>query len=381
GTLSAGSNYDLTFVSKDFAVTQKQITITADAGQTKVYGDADPTFTYTTSATLESGDSFSGVLSRTSGEDVGSYAITIGTLSAGSNYDLTFVSKDFAVTQKQITITADAGQTKVYGDADPTFTYTTSATLESGDSFSGVLSRTSGEDVGSYAITIGTLSAGSNYDLTFVSKDFSITQKAITVTADAGQTKVYGDADPTFTYTTSATLESGDSFSGVLSRTSGESVGSYAILQGTLSAGSNYDLTFVSKDFAVTQKQITITADAGQTKVYGDADPAFTYTTSATLESGDSFSGVLSRTSGESVGSYAITIGTLSAGSNYDLTFVSKDFSITQKAITVTADAGQTKVYGDADPTFTYTTSATLESGDSFSGALSRATGEDVGSY
>ena len=381
GTLSAGSNYDLTFVSKDFAVTQKQITITADAGQTKVYGDADPTFTYTTSATLESGDSFSGVLSRTSGEDAGSYAITIGTLSAGSNYDLTFVSKAFSITQKAITVTVDAGQTKVYGDADPTFTYTTSATLESGDSFSGVLSRTSGEDVGSYAITIGTLSAGSNYDLTFVSKAFSITQKAITVTVDAGQTKVYGDADPTFTYTTSATLESGDSFTGVLSRTSGESVGSYAILQGTLSAGSNYDLTFVSKDFAVTQKQITITADAGQTKVYGDADPTFTYTTSATLESGDSFSGVLSRTSGEDAGSYAITIGTLSAGSNYDLTFVSKDFAVTQKQITVTADAGQTKVYGDADPTFTYTTSATLESGDSFSGVLSRTSGEDVGSY
>ncbi|MDQ1773085.1 MBG domain-containing protein, partial [Labilibaculum euxinus] len=103
----------------------------------------------------------------------------------------------------------------------------------------------------------GTLSAGSNYDLTFVSKDFAVTQKQITITADAGQTKVYGGADPTFTYTTSATLEIGDSFSGVLSRTSGESVGSYAILQGTLSAGSNYDLTFVSKDFAVTQKQIT----------------------------------------------------------------------------------------------------------------------------
>ena len=381
GTLSAGSNYDLTFVSKDFAVTQKQITVTADAGQTKVYGGADPTFTYTTSSALESGDSFSGVLSRTSGESVGSYAILQGTLSAGSNYDLTFVSKAFSITQKAITVTADAGQTKVYGGADPTFTYTTSATLESGDSFTGALSRATGEDVGSYAITIGTLSAGSNYDLTFVSKDFAVTQKQITVTADAGQTKVYGGADPTFTYTTSSALESGDSFSGVLSRTSGESVGSYAILQGTLSAGSNYDLTFVSKAFSITQKAITVTADAGQTKVYGGADPTFTYTTSATLESGDSFTGALSRATGEDVGSYAITIGTLSAGSNYDLTFVSKAFSITQKAITVTADAGQTKVYGGADPTFTYTTSATLESGDSFTGALSRATGEDVGSY
>nr|WP_320022526.1 MBG domain-containing protein [uncultured Draconibacterium sp.] len=381
GTLSAGSNYDLTFVSKDFSITRKSITVTAEAGQTKVYGESDPTFTYTTSASLEAGDSFTGALSRATGEDVGNYGLTVGTLSAGSNYDLTFVSKDFSITRKSITVTAEAGQTKVYGESDPTFTYTTSASLEAGDSFTGALSRATGEDVGNYGLTVGTLSAGSNYDLTFVSKDFSITRKSITVTAEAGQTKVYGESDPTFTYTTSASLEAGDSFTGALSRATGEDVGNYGLTVGTLSAGSNYDLTFVSKDFSITRKSITVTAEAGQTKVYGESDPTFTYTTSASLEAGDSFTGALSRATGEDVGNYGLTVGTLSAGSNYDLTFVSKDFSITRKSITVTAEAGQTKVYGESDPTFTYTTSASLEAGDSFTGALSRATGEDVGNY
>ena len=381
GTLSAGSNYDLTFVSKDFSITEKAITVTAEADQSKVYGESDPTLTYATSEDLETGDSFTGVLSRVPGDTVGIYAITMGTLSAGSNYDLMFVSKDFSITEKAITVTAEADQSKVYGESDPTFTYTTSASLEDGDSFTGVLSRVPGDTVGIYAITMGTLSAGSNYDLTFVSKDFSITEKAITVTAEADQSKVYGESDPTLTYATSEDLETGDSFTGVLSRVPGDTVGIYAITMGTLSAGSNYDLTFVSKDFSITEKAITVTAEADQSKVYGESDPTLTYATSEDLETGDSFTGVLSRVPGDTVGIYAITIGTLSAGSNYDLTFVSKDFSITEKAITVTAEADQSKVYGESDPTLTYATSEDLEPGDSFSGVLSRVPGDTVGTY
>ncbi|MGQ7870679.1 MBG domain-containing protein, partial [Sunxiuqinia sp. sy24] len=381
GTLTAGSNYDLNFVSNDFSITQKAITVTADAGQTKVYGEADPVFTYTFAPALISGDSFSGELSREAGEDVDLYAITQGTLTAGSNYDLNFVSNDFSITQKAITVTADAGQTKIYGEADPVFTYAVAPALVAGDSFSGELSRAAGEDVDLYAITQGTLTAGSNYDLSFVSNDFSITQKAITVTADAGQTKVYGEADPIFTYAVTPALVAGDSFSGELTRVAGEDVDLYAITQGTLTAGANYDLSFVSNDFSITQKAITVTADAGQTKIYGEADPVFTYAVAPALVGGDSFSGELTRAAGEDVDLYAITQGTLTAGSNYDLNFVSNDFSITQKAITVMADAGQTKIYGEADPVFTYAVAPALVAGDSFSGELSRTAGEDVDLY
>ena len=381
GSLTAGSNYDLSYVGDDFSITQKPITVAADADQTKVYGEADPTFTYTVSPALVSGDSFSGDLTRAAGENVGIYAIGIGSLTAGTNYDLTFVADNFSITQKAITVTADASQTKVYGEADPTFTYTVSPALVSGDSFSGALTRAAGEDVGTYTIGIGTLTAGSNYDLSYVADNFSITQKAITVTADAAQTKVYGEADPTFTYTVSPALVTGDSFSGALTRAAGENVDTYAIGLGSLTAGSNYDLSYVGADFSITQKAITVTADAAQTKVYGEADPTFTYTVSPALVTGDSFSGALTRAAGENVDTYAIGLGSLTAGSNYDLSYVGADFSITQKAITVTADAAQTKVYGEADPTFTYTVSPALVTGDSFSGALTRAAGEDVGSY
>ena len=170
-------------------ITQKAITITADA-KSKVYGDSDPSLTYTVAPSLVGSDVLTGILSRTVGEDVGNYAI--GSTLANTNYNITFVSADLTITQKAITITADA-KTKVYGDADPSLTYTVAPSLVGSDVLTGILSRTVGEDVGNYAI--GSTLANANYNITFVSADLTITQKAITITADA-KTKVYGDSDP-----------------------------------------------------------------------------------------------------------------------------------------------------------------------------------------
>ena len=55
--------------------------MTAD-DKTKVYGSADPALTVTVpAAALETGDSLSGDLERAAGKDVGSYAITKGSLT------------------------------------------------------------------------------------------------------------------------------------------------------------------------------------------------------------------------------------------------------------------------------------------------------------
>src|SRR4029077_15985422 len=104
-----------------------------------------------------------------------------------------------------------------------------------------------------------------------------------------------------------------------------DSVGTYAITQGWLTAGPNYLLTFTTGiTFSITARPITVTPNANQSKVYGYADPVFTYTiTSGNLVTGDSFAGMLSRVSGDSVGTYAITQGSLNAGSNYNLSFTS----------------------------------------------------------
>ena len=349
--------------------------------KTKVYGDSDPTLTYSVSPALIAGDSFTGALSRVEGEAVNTYAIAAGTLSAGGNYDMSFVGDDFTINKKTITVTADASQTKVYGDSDPAFTYSVSPALIARDVFTGALTRVEGEAVNTYAIAAGTLSAGGNYDMSFVGDDFSITQKPITVTADASQTKVYGDSDPAFTYSVSPALIAGDSFTGALSRAEGEAVNTYAIAAGTLSAGGNYDMSYVGDDFSITQKTITVTADDAQSKIYLDSDPTFTYSVAPALVAGDAFTGELSREPGQGVGQYAIVEGSLSAGNNYTLSFVSDTFEVKKAEVNVTAEASQSKIYGDTDPVLTFSATGLRGEGSEVTGALTRVSGENIGTY
>jgi hypothetical protein len=50
---------------------------------------------------------------------------------------------------------------------------------------------------------------------------------------------------------TSGSLVTGDAFTGALDRAPGETVGSYAIQQGTLTAGPNYGLSYVGAGLAI----------------------------------------------------------------------------------------------------------------------------------
>ena len=61
------------------------------------------------------------------------------------------------------------------------------------------ISRAVGEDVGTYTIT-PSAAADSNYTVSFVTADFTITVADLTVTA-IDQTKVYGATDPSLSYT------------------------------------------------------------------------------------------------------------------------------------------------------------------------------------
>jgi hypothetical protein len=332
------------------------LTVTANnAG--RAYGAANPPFTGTIVG-LQPGDNISATYSTAAAANspVGSYQI-VPTLSDPSNklgnYVVTTNFGALTVTQAVLTVTADA-KSKAYGDADPALTYQlTSGALVPGDSFTGSLTRAAGENVGTVAILQGTLSAGANYNLTFVGANLTIGQKAITVTADS-KSDVYGDTDPALTYqVTSGALVPGDSFTGSLTRAAGENVGTYDILQGTLSAGANYNLTFAGASLTIGQKAITVTADP-KSKVYGDADPALTYQlTSGALVSGDSFTGSLTRVAGENVGTVDILQGTLSAGANYNLTFVGANFTISPASSATTVASSMNPSTQGSNVTFT----------------------------
>ena len=272
----------------------------------------------------------------------GSHTIT-GTYGGDSIFSGSNGNQVLTVNKRPITVTADA-KSKTYGDLDPALTYQiTTGSLVGTDTLSGSLTRVSGENVGTYAINQGTLD-NSNYAITYVGANLTITQKAVTVTADS-KSKIIGNSDPALTYQiTSGSLVGSDSFSGSLTRVAGEDVGTYAIQQGTLTLGGNYNLSYVGANLVITDKiVINVIADA-KSKTYGDADPELTYTFSPALNGGDSFSGSLSRTAGENVGTYAIQQGTLSLSSDYVINFTGANLTINQKSITITA-VTDTKVY------------------------------------
>ena len=88
-------NYTLDFTAAAFVVGVKHIAVLAVA-KSKIYGQADPALTYTNDP-LSYSDSFTGALTRTAGEDVGSYAITQGSLALSGNYTLDFTAAAFTI--------------------------------------------------------------------------------------------------------------------------------------------------------------------------------------------------------------------------------------------------------------------------------------------
>jgi hypothetical protein len=379
GTLRLGTNYNLTFRNAELDITARPITVTAD-DVSRVYGNPDLLTYRITSGSLAGTDDFTGSLARTAGEDVGTYPITRGTLSSGSNYSLTYIGADLVITLRPVTVTAD-NVSKIYGDPDHLTYHITSGSLAGTDTFTGALTRNAGENTGNYFITQGSLSLGSNYLFTFSGANLVITARAVTVTSDE-VSKLYGTADHLTYRITSGTLVGSDAFSGNLTRDPGENAGTYAIRQGTLALNNNYAFTFRGSNLTITARMVSVSADP-RTKVYGESDPALTYhITSGTLAGTDTFSGTLSRTAGENIGTYSIGMGNLALNNNYVLAFTGANLNITSLSITVTADS-RTKIFGEQDPELTYriTSGFLAGNGDFFTGKLIRKAGEDVGTY
>ena len=386
GSLSA-ANYTIDFTPGTLTIIPAPLTVVAD-DDSRVYGDLDPpVFTFDVTG-FRQGDGpsiLSGALVRDPGNDVGLYAIRQGTLSAGGNYAIAFSNGTFEITRAGLQVTADPLR-RLYGDTDPVFTFTTSG-LVAGDTvasaLTGALTRDPGENVGAYAITQGTLAAR-NYTISFAPGTLTIDPAPLSIVGQ-NATREYGLADPLFGFTATG-FRRGDTeavLSGTLGRVAGENVGLYQQTVGSLAAG-NYVIGFTPGTLSITPAPLAVAAiPAG--KIYGAADPQLAFAASG-FRLGDGLSivsGSLARVPGENVGSYAIGLGTLSAGPNYVIGFAGALFTITPAPLTVTA-ANLSRLYGDPDPILGFAVSG-LVAGDTVSsaltGALARAPGELVGSY
>jgi len=211
------SNYQLASNSVSSTIgtiLAKTLSILGITAQNKVYDG-------TTTASVNAGSAtFSG---QVSGDDV---SLNSGTLSANfidkdvgtgksisvsgfslsgadaNNYALdtgSFVGTTANITQRSLAITADA-KTKTYGASDPGFTYSygTLATGDTSSIFTGSLSRASGNDVGTYAIGLGSLSAGGNYNINYTGANLTINPASLIITAN-NTSRAQALPNPSFT--------------------------------------------------------------------------------------------------------------------------------------------------------------------------------------
>jgi hypothetical protein len=144
-----------------------------------------------------------------------------------------------------------------------------------------------------------------------------------------------------------------------------------------------YQIEFVPAGFEIKRKAAFVIPDA-KSKVYGEADPAFTGTLSGFLEA-DNVTAAYSRTASETVADSPYTISAVLSPAgvlgNYDIIYNTALFTITARPVTVTADNHE-KEFGEEDPALTYqTTGGSLAFTDTVTGKLEREPGEKAGFY
>jgi len=299
---------------------------------------------------------------------------------------VTETSTTLSITAAGATYKDDTTVTVAAASAVATPTGTVSLTVDGGTPRSAALAN------GSATFTVTGLNAG-DHSLSAAyaaQEDFAasaatgavhVNPRAVAVTADA-KTKTYGDADPGLSYhVTSGSIVNGDSFTGSLERDSGETVGSYAIHQGTLALSSNYVLSYAGANLTIGPRSASV-SPSPTGKIYGSVDPALTGTLTGFVAS-DNVTAIFSRAAGETVGSYTITsaLGPASVLGNYTIAYNTASFLIAPLAASVTPNAAA-KTFGDPDPS--PLTTGTLQgflAADNITAGYSRSAGETAGLY
>ncbi len=170
-----------------------------------------------------------------------------------------------------------------------------------------------------------------NYSFVYSNNTTTVEPATLTVSASSG-TQTYGGAlaiiSPTYSgfvngdtpahLTTLATCVPGTA-------TLSPVLGTYAS-SCSGAVDPNYSVVYVDGTTTVNPATLTITANP-ETKLLGLLDPALTFVATGLVGS-DTTTGSLTRVPGEGLGKYAIGLGTVTAGPNYTIVFVSNFLTI-----------------------------------------------------
>jgi len=351
------SNYSISFVPGKLTIAKKVLTVMA-VGPSKEYGttliSSSGSTNFIAGVTGVGSEIVTGVTLTPDAAGLSpatpagaAYAVnpSLATGTGGfseSNYSITYMPYNGVVSKKALMVVAD-NKSKTYGSLLPALTvsYIGLANGEKVPANPPTVSTpaTASSPVAAYVINVSG-AADPNYVISYTTGILTVNKAELVIAAD-NKSKNYGSPLPalTISYTGLVNGDIAPSIKPTISTTALElsPVGSYPILISG-AADPNYSISYSSGVLAVTKIPLTVVADE-LSKVYGMPDPILTYTSDKTLIGGSTFTGTLSRSFGENVGSYAINIGTLSAGANYDITFVSKSLRITAKLLTITNPA------------------------------------------
>ena len=317
--------------------------------------------------------------------DAGTYTanITLGGVTASVAYTIVKANITPSVSISGWTYGETANAPSVTGNTDNGSVIYTYAIKGSTD-----FSATVPANAGDYTVK-ATVAATNNFNGGEATADFTIAKATVTVTAEA-KSKTYGEADPALTYTSSGLVGS-DTLTGALTREAGENAGTYAIGQGTLTAGDNYTISYTGANFTINKAAITITADDKSSK-YGEDIAELTYQVGGAYKAGDELGVTLNTTATKTsdVGEYPITVS-WNENANYTATVTSGKYTITKTGLTVTA-TGYTGAYdgaahsitvdvGSSGATVYYAAEALTAENYATAGSTTNPTYTDAGEY
>ncbi|MCR5361088.1 MAG: hypothetical protein K6E73_03655, partial [Bacteroidales bacterium] len=192
-------NFNVAYVKGTLTITKAPLTIAAGT-YTKKQGDAMPDFTlsYTgfknneTKAVLTKQPTVS--CSANAASAPGEYPVTVSGAEA-QNYSISYTSGKLIVTDADAVIVKAISYTREYGDANPTFEFTTEgAALDGTPEISCEASATS--PVGTYDIVVKKGSV-KNFNVAYVKGSLTITKAPLTVSAQSCE-RNQGEENPTF---------------------------------------------------------------------------------------------------------------------------------------------------------------------------------------
>jgi len=366
GTLTS-STYDFLFAPATLTVTAAPLTLDI-ANASRFYGDFNPALTARVSG-LKAGDTAQSILdgwrlstSATRASGVGNYSIGATWLGTGStNYAYTVNPGVLTINPAPVTL-ALAGTSRIYGDANPDFralamlfgTYNGDTVADAFPNLVFTTAATTASSVGAYAVNVSGAS-NPNYLVTLGDVGALTIEKA-TLTINANNaTRVYGDANPTFSIASITGWRNGDTLASApnLALTSAatrtSNVGSYAITP--TGEATNYTLVAGTGALTITKAPVAVRLDA-VTRYYGDSDPAFTVIYDGLKNGETALPGLHPVSTADlysPVGAYVISAGAVTSFQNYQPTFYAGVLTIAPRPLLVSA-ANISRTYGGDNP-------------------------------